>query len=346
MEWQVQGFNIFIILFVTFIASVILVPIVKKLAEHIGAIDVPNKRKVHKKPIPLMGGLAIFLAFMFGYVLFAEKTDQMNAILIGGFIIVLLGIFDDIKPIKARYKFIIQILAASVVVLHAQIYIPFVTAFGIRADFGIWGYPLAILFIVAVINAINLIDGLDGLAAGTSTIYFGAIFVIAFMLNKMGGLDIVLSLIMLGATLGFLVYNFYPAKIFMGDTGSMFLGYMISVTALLGFKGATLTSLLIPIMILLLPILDTLFAIFRRLLKGENIGAPDKEHVHHQLLKLNKSMRKTVLIMYGINFLCAAISIFYAVGDNQKAMFLYVGLLAVIFFLITRTDVLFKRSHR
>jgi len=346
MVWEVQGHNIFLIFAVTFLVSVCLVPLVKRIAIHVGAVDIPNKRKVHSKPMPRMGGLAIFFSFLVGYLLFAVKTEQMNAILIGAFIIVLLGILDDIKPLKARYKFLIQLAAASVVVIYGNIYLPFISAFDIKIDFGIFGYPLAIIFILAVINAINLIDGLDGLAAGTSSIYFATISVIAFMLARIGGLETILAILMLGATLGFLIHNFYPAKIFMGDTGSMFLGYMIAVTALLGFKAMTLTSLFIPILIIFLPVLDTIFAIIRRTLKGKNIGSPDKEHIHHQLLKLNKSVRKTVLILYGINILCAALSIFYALGDSQMAMFSYVALLAIILFLIFKTDVLFKRSTK
>lgn len=344
MMWEFNGHNIFLIFVVTFIVSLISVPIVKTLAKHVGAMDKPNKRKVHKKPMPRLGGLGIFLSFLIGYLIFAEPSTQMNGVLAGGFILVLIGIFDDVKSIKPRYKLIGQIIAASIVVFYAQISLPFITAFGMRLEFGILGYPLAILFIVSVINAINFIDGLDGLAAGTGVIYFAAMAIIAFSLNRSGGLDMMLTLLMFSATLGFLIYNFYPASIFMGDAGSMFLGYMISVIALLGFKTATVTSLFVPILILFLPILDTLLAILRRALKGEGIAVPDKEHVHHQLLKLNKSTVKTVLIMYAINILCAAVSIFFALGDNQLATILYIGLISVILVLILKTDVLFERS--
>jgi UDP-GlcNAc:undecaprenyl-phosphate GlcNAc-1-phosphate transferase len=151
---------------------------------------------------------------------------------------------------------------------------------------------------------------------------------------------------MLGSTLGFLVYNFNPASIFMGDTGSMFLGFMIAVIALLGYKSTTVTSLIVPIIILFLPILDTIFAIFRRIIKGEKPTTPDKSHIHHQLLKLNKSTKKTVLIMYGFDILCAAISIFYVLGDNKLAIVLYIVLLAVTVFLIFKTDILFEHKTK
>ena len=345
MNLEINGHNVLWIITLTFLVSVLLTPIVKILANHIGAVDKPDKRKVHTKPTPRLGGLAIFISFVVGYILFLENSIQTTSILIGCLIIVLLGIFDDIKEIKARYKLIVQILAASVVVCYGGIYLPELSAFGIHLVFGNFGYPLAILFIVAIINAINLIDGLDGLAAGISSIYFLTISILAFMLKRLGGLDLTLSLIMLGSTLGFLVYNFNPALIFMGDTGSMFLGYIIAIIALLGYKATTVTSLFVPMLIILLPILDTILAVLRRILKGENIGAPDKEHIHHQLLKLNKSPRKTVFIMYGISLLCAAISIFYSLGDNKLAILLYIALLFVIVFLIFKTDILFKQKE-
>ncbi len=346
MSYIVNNHNVFLILLTTLISSLILVPIVKKIANHIGAIDYPNERKVHKKPIPRLGGLAIFLSFLIGYIFFGQVTTQMISILIGSFIIIILGICDDVKPVPARYKFLVQIIAACIVVFYGQIYIDMISIFGLEIEFGNWGYPLAVLLIVSIINAINLIDGLDGLAAGTSSIFFLTISVIAFYLDRLNGLDVILCLIMLGSTLGFLAYNFNPASIFMGDTGSMFLGFMISVTALLGYKGATVTSLIIPILILFLPILDTILAIFRRLLKGENIGAPDKEHLHHQLLKLNKSTKKTVLIMYAFNMLCALISILYALGDNKLAILLYSVLLIITLILIFKTDILFKHNQK
>ena len=346
MKYTINNINIFIILAVTFIASVILIPIVKKIAHHIGAIDIPNERKVHHKPMPRLGGLAIFLSSLLGYILFGQLNIQMISILIGGFILILLGICDDIKPIKAKYKLLGQILAASVVVFYGNIYLSEVSAFGINIVFGNYGYPLTILFIIAIINAINLIDGIDGLAGGTCSIFFITVSIIAFFLNRLNGLDVILCLIMTGSTLGFLVYNFPPAKIFMGDTGSMFLGFMISVIALLGFKAATVTSLLIPIIILFLPILDTIFAIIRRVLKGESIGKPDKSHIHHQLLKLNKSTKKTVLIMYLFNILCSAISIFYALGDNRLAIIFYIILIIIMMFLILKTDILFTQKKK
>ncbi len=343
MNFEVNGHNVFLIVLVTFITSALLVPLIIKAAEHAGAMDIPNARKAHTKPMPRMGGLAIFGAFLLGFMLFARMSMQMTAILLGGFVIILTGIFDDIKPVSAKVKFLLQIIAACIVVFYGEIVLTHVDMLGINLDFPApLSHIITIIFIVGITNAINLIDGLDGLAAGVSSIYFATIAIIAFMINKNQGLDTILSLILLGSTLGFLIHNFNPAKIFMGDTGSLFLGYSISVIALLGFKATTLTSLIVPICILAIPIFDTALAIFRRLLKGEKITAPDKDHFHHQLLKMKFGVKGTVLIIYGINILFAAVSIFFVLGDSQMAIAIYIVLMLLLLFLVMKTDILFN----
>ncbi len=347
MDLIVNNHNIFEILFITFLSSLLLVPLAKSIANHVGALDMPNERKIHKVPMPRMGGLAIFGSFLIGYILYGDVTTQMISILIGSFIIFLVGIFDDIKPIRALYKFIVQIIAASIVVIYGQVYFNQITFLGLNLSFNIYtSYALSIFFIVSISNAINLIDGLDGLAGGVSSIYFLTIAIIAFLLGRTTGLDFFLSVIMLGATLGFLFHNFPPAKIFMGDSGSLFLGFMISVISLIGFKVATLTSLIIPLVVLAIPIFDTALAIFRRLLKGESIGTPDKEHFHHQLLKLKFSTRTSIIIIYMINILFSVVSIFYVIGDTQQAITLYLLLMLALLFVILKTDILYNHKKK
>ena len=192
---------------------------------------------------------------------------------------------------------------------------------------------------------INLIDGLDGLAAGISSSYFVTIGVIAFIMNKTGGLDIVLSFIMLGSSLGFLVHNFHPAKIFMGQSGSMFLGFIISIIALLGFKNVTLTSFLVPILIMAVPILDTFFAILRRLINKQSIAKPDKQHLHHQLLKMNFSHRTTVLIIYYIDALFAFASIVYVLKDAKLGIFLYITLFIIVMWFVITTNIVVNKKR-
>ncbi len=343
--------RILLIVGVTFLFTAIFIPIVARIANYLGVLDIPNERKVHKKPIPRLGGVGIYAGFLLGYMLFSEQSLQMNAILIGSIIIVITGIFDDFKPIPAKYKFLGQLAGAAVIPLYGGIVLKDISAFGIYIDFGIFAYPVTIIFIVGIINCINLIDGLDGLSAGISSIYFITIGVIAILLHNSSGLDVVLTFIMLGSTLGYLLHNFHPAKIFMGDSGSMFLGYIIAVIALLGFKNVTLTSFVVPILLLAIPILDTLFAIIRRTIHHQKIITPDKSHLHHQLLNLKFSERKTVIIIYLVDILFAFASVIYALGYKMLGTNLYGIIIYIILFILTitlifKTDIIWDRKSK
>ena len=324
-----------------------LIPLVKKIAIHINALDIPNERKVHTKPIPRLGGLGIFTGFLAGYMIFGPNTIQMNSILIGSFIIILTGMFDDIKPISAKSKLLGQIIASCVIVFYGNILLTELTMWGLNVDLGIFSYPITILFIVACTNIINLIDGLDGLSGGISSIFYLSTIVICFFQGRFGELEFILSLILLGSTLGFLVHNFHPAKIFAGDSGALFMGFSIAVISLLGFKTTAITSVFIPLMILAVPILDTLFAIIRRLLKHQKISMPDKQHLHHQLLKMNFSHRNTVLIIYAINILFATASIFYTLKDTQDVFIgriIYGILMIVVLIFVLKTDIITSKK--
>ena len=333
------------IILVVFLFVVLIMPVIMKTAEHVGALDMPNERKVHTKPMPRLGGLAIFLGFLLGYMLFCSQTPQMISILIGSFILIIVGMIDDIKPIKPLPKFIGQVAAAIVVVCYGNIIMQDISAYGLYLNFGIFAKPITVLFIISVINCLNLIDGLDGLAGGIATIFFVTISIIISIMGIYNGLDASLSLIMIGATLGFLLYNFHPAKIFMGDSGSMFLGYMIAVISLLGFKNVTLTSFVVPVLILAIPILDTLFAIIRRLLKGESFAKADKEHFHHQILKMAGNQVKTVLIIYSIQILFSIASIVYVLRNPKLGQIIYIILLIIILWIVLTTNILFDRKE-
>lgn len=337
--------QILLLIFIPLIFNLIFIPVIRVIANHIGALDMPNERKVHKKPIPRLGGLGIYAGFLLGYMIFGKESIQMNSILIGSFIIIITGLIDDIKPIPAKYKFLGQIAAATVVACYGNILLKDISVFGIYLNFGIFTYPITILFIVSVINCINLIDGLDGLAGGISSIYFLTIGIIAIMLKNSNSLDIILTFVMLGSTLGFLYHNFNPASIFMGDSGSMFLGYMISVIALLGFKTLTLTSFIIPILLLAIPIMDTAFAILRRVINHKPISMPDKNHLHHQLLKKNFSQKNTVLIIYLIDALFAISSIIYVLGNRIWGIIIYILLFVIVTILVAKTDIVVNHSN-
>ena len=333
--------EIILITLITFVFGALIMPGMTKIAKHINAIDVPkDNRRVHTKPIPKLGGLGIFAAFLFGYMLFGVHSIQMNSILIGSFIIILTGIIDDIKPIGAKYKMLGQICAACSIIFYGNILLDEITAFGQVFEFGILAYPITLIFIIACVNVINLIDGLDGLSGGITSIFLLTMGIIAFIQGRQATLEITLIFIMLGATSGFLLHNFNPAKIFAGDTGSMFMGFIIAVVSLLGFKGAMFLSFMVPLAVLAIPILDTLFAIFRRLLKKKPIFEADKEHMHHQFLKMNFSQRKTVLTIYFINALFSLASIFFTVGNSKIAIIIYFILLILTIWFILHTGIL------
>ncbi len=335
--------QIFFMIAITCLFVLLFIPVVKIIAIHVGALDLPNARKVHKVPIPRLGGLGIYFGFLLGYMLFGKESIQMNSILIGSFVIVITGIIDDIKPIPAKYKFLGQLVGASIIPLYGGILLKDISAFGLYMNFGIFSYPITIFFILGVINCMNLIDGLDGLAGGIASIYFITIGIISVIFKNSSGLDTILTFVMLGSTLGFLFHNFNPASIFMGDSGSMFLGYMIAVISLLGYKNVTFTSFIVPIFLLAIPILDTLFAILRRIVNHKPISMPDKNHLHHQFLKKNFSQRKTVLIIYLIDALFAIASIIYVLGDFKQGVIIYAILFIIVLILILKTDIIFDR---
>ncbi len=285
----------------SFLVSIFLTPYVGKLAFKLGATDRPNHRKVHNKIMPRMGGLAIFLSFMITYFVFSKDFMEQLPFVIGACIIIVIGILDDIFELKAAPKFLGQIFTALIIVYGSDLQVEFINLpFGGRIEFGMFSVPFTVLWIVGIINAINLIDGLDGLAGGVSTIALTTIAVMA-VLNK--DLFVALTAVaVIGATLGFLKYNFHPAKIFMGDTGAMFLGYIIAIISLQGlFKNVTMISFIVPVIILGVPISDTFFAIIRRLVNKTPISAPDKSHLHHCLLNIGFTHKQTVILIYAMS---------------------------------------------
>ncbi len=337
------------IVLITFLFSVIIIHLMKKVAIHIGALDIPTgaegHRHIHKKTTPKLGGVGIFLAFLFGYMLFGEQSIRMNSILIGSFIIILTGIVDDIKPIRAHQKLLGHLVAASVIVFYGKILLNNITAFGFSFDFGIFSYPLTILFIIACTNIINLIDGLDGLSGGICCIFYITIGIIGFYQARYGSLVMILTFIMLGSTLGFLVHNFYPAKIFAGDCAT-FMGFIIAIITLLEFKGPALISFFVPVTILGIPILDTLFAIIRRLLKGKPPFQADRQHLHHQLLGMNFSQRTTVLIIYGINLLFASASILYTLKDPIAGQIVFIIIFIIVLWFVFHTTIISEKNPK
>ncbi len=279
--------------------SLLATPVARKLAYRIGAVDVPkDNRRVHKEPIPRMGGLAIYVAAISTFLFFCDFSFQKTAgILIGSAMIVVMGVFDDVKALPAKLKLLIQI-AAAFVLIFSGFQINFFTNW-LQPDQLVYlswlSIPVTLVWIVGITNTVNLIDGLDGLATGVS---ITAALALAYVAHANGFQQAAtLTMIIAGACLGFLPHNFNPAKIFMGDTGSLFLGYMLAVISILGsLKSAT--ALLVPIIALGLPIFDTTFAIVRRYLSGQPIMEADKGHLHHRLLHIGLSQKRAVLLLY------------------------------------------------
>ncbi len=316
-------------LLAAFIASILFTPLVKRLAFRVGAVDKPNYRKVHAKIMPRIGGLAIFLAFLVGVLVLLPTNEAMIPILIGAFIIIITGVLDDMLEISAKAKFLGQTIAAAVIIFYGHIEIDFINLpFGGVIDFGYLSIPLTLIWIVGITNAINLIDGLDGLAAGVSTIALVTLAAMAFIMGNT--FVLVMATVLAVSTIGFLFYNFHPAKIFMGDTGALFLGFMISVLALLGFKNVTFVSLVIPIVMLGVPISDTFFAIVRRLLNKQPPFQPDKSHLHHRLLSIGFTHRQTVIIIYGIAIMFGLAAVIFSMAKLWGAILLILVLLIAL----------------
>ena len=318
-----------IVLIVSFLACYFAVPFAIRFAVKKGIIDNPKKddRRVHKKPIPRAGGIAIIFAIAFTLLSYYIASLFVNSLkvdmrfvgyCIGATIIAIMGFLDDMKDLKPLEKFLFQIVAASVIYLFeisiVGIKVPFIHNNII--DFGILAYPITLIWILGITNAVNLIDGLDGLAAGISSISAISLLVI-FLITGAPLEVIIITIALVGATLGFLPYNFNPAKTFMGDVGSNFLGFTLSVISIMGMaKGYTILAIAAPIIVLGIPVFDMIFAIIRRLLRGQKITAPDKEHIHHRLLNLGLSQKQAVLTLYIITSVLGVIAV--ALTANVK----------------------------
>lgn len=315
------------------------VPIVHRLAFKIGAIDVPkDSRRMHKKPIPRIGGLAIIFGFAVALACFGQMTRSLAAILAGSAIIAIMGVVDDCKNLDAKLKFGIQILAALVVIIGGNVRITVMTNPNIFSDnpylvFPWWFSGIAtIIWIVFITNAVNFIDGLDGLAAGVSAIMSVSLVFIAVRIGEYS--VAIVGLALMGACFGFLPFNFNPAKIFMGDTGSTFLGFMLATLSIQGvFKSYAIISFAVPLLILGLPLFDAVFAMIRRIYRGQSPMTADRGHLHHRLIDMGFSQKQTVFILYAISGVLGITAVILAESGTLRALILMLAVL--IFILIT-----------
>ncbi len=315
------------------VLSLLLTPIVKAFSYKVGAVDVPkDARRMHDHPIPRLGGLAIFLAFLIATLIFVPLDTAKKGMLLGAVIIVVLGIFDDIHALPAMLKFVVQIIAALVATLMGN-RIEVLTNPNVFSDNPVWelgwlSIPVTIIWIVAITNAVNLIDGLDGLACGVSTISSLTMLVIALLVSNMNVATVMAALV--GACIGFLPYNFNPAKIFMGDTGATFLGFIMATMSVQGmFKMYNLISFVVPFLILGLPIFDVCFAVIRRISKGQSPMTPDRSHVHHKLIDMGMSQKQAVGTLYVITAILGLSAVVLTASNALKAIVVLIALALV-----------------
>lgn len=323
------------------ITCYLVTPVVIKVAHHVNALDHPkDERRIHKKPMPLIGGLGIYISVMLALMIFVDMPQsKVLSLMLGSSLIVFMGIVDDINPLPAKYKFLIQVFAAVILVygdIRIKTFQPFFVG-GSQITFGyLFSSFISVIWIVGITNTLNFIDGLDGLTGGIAAISSLTIAYISLTNNR---IEIaVLTLIMAGASLGFLPYNFNPAKIFMGDTGALFLGFMLSAISIEGtIKGAIAITVIAPILALGIPIFDTSFAIFRRIKNGTPPWEADRGHLHHRILDMGIGYKKTVILLYFIHILFGLSVIFLINKDIIKTMISFLLALLLIAFPIRKS---------
>ena len=327
-----------------FILSLLFVPICKRIGFKLNIYAQENDRTVHSGKMVRMGGLAIFLSYMIALSVYIKADDMWNGVIIGGLVIFIGGLFDDIYDLKPIYKLGFQATAALIAIFVGNITLGTITLpMGIIIEPGIFSILVSFIWIVGITNAINLIDGLDGLSGGICLIVLCTIGTIGYMMDR--SYISIFALILVGAIAGFLPYNFHPASIFMGDCGALFLGFTIACLSLMGFKTTTFVTLALPIMILFIPISDTLIAMIRRKLKGVGMMSADKSHLHHILMyRLNLGHKKSVLVLYTVATLFGLCAILMFVNETIGVVLLVI-LLFIFEIFIEITEMINPKFH-
>ena len=303
----------FKIILIPLIISTLLTPFIKRYSIYAKSYALENERTVHHGKISRIGGVAIYLAFFITMAFFVSTDRALSGIVIGGSIMFFAGLIDDLIDMKPIVKLALEI-AAAIVLIYYGVSVDVIRIFGVVIDIPFLTVLFTVIWIAGITNAVNLMDGLDGLAGGMSVVILVVIGCLALVERR---IDVVtITFILAGATFGFLIFNAHPASIFMGDCGSLFLGFMISAISLLGFKSSTIVTLALPMLLLMLPIIDTLSAILRRTLKGMKFMQADKSHIHHLLMK-QFGHGKTVIIMCGITSLFGLSAFIYMINKTN-----------------------------
>ena len=321
---------------IAYIFGVFLVPLVISFSKKEGLVDVPNERKIHTKPISRIGGVAIWLSAMLSFLCLVFLSyypygSLLSGILLGSSLMFLLGLIDDIYNLDAKFKLFIQIAISTLVyLLGVQInHIPF---FG-GMDLGVWSYPITVLWLVGISNAFNFIDGVDGLAGSVVTINAVTLAIIAVSITPSSPISALIGFILAGSMLAFLTYNYNPAKIFMGDSGALFSGFLLAAISITGVMKAATLAILLPFVVLAVPIMDIVFSSTRRICKGKSPFVADAEHIHHKLLHAGFSQNQTVLTLATVAVVSGAIASFIVSSSVTKYFIYAIGISAIMLFL-------------
>jgi UDP-GlcNAc:undecaprenyl-phosphate GlcNAc-1-phosphate transferase len=322
---------------IAFLLGIFIVPGVIYYSRRAGLVDKPNARKIHSGSISRLGGIAIWLSVMLTFLFlvmlsYYPKGVGLSGIIVGGSLMFLLGLVDDVFCLNAKFKFFIQIAIATMVILLGVRIESIYNPFGTNIELNFWSYPISLLWIVGISNAINFIDGIDGLAGSILAIASAAIAIISLVLMPPSAISALVAFILLGAMLSFLAYNYNPAKIFMGDSGALFAGFMLATLSITGIAKQGNALMYLPLLILAVPILDVAYSSIRRILKGTSPFVADSEHIHHQLLHIGYSQDKTVVLLATIAMICAVIAFILAGSLNKYFMYaiILVGILVLL----------------
>ncbi len=329
-----------------YIFGVFLVPLVINFSKKEGLVDLPNERKIHKIPVSRLGGVAIWASTMLTFLSLVFLSyypygSLLSGILLGSSLMFLLGLVDDIYNLNAKFKLFIQLSIATIVYLLG-VKISSIPFFG-GIDLGFWSYPITLLWIVGISNAVNFIDGVDGLAGSVITVNSITLAIIAIAMTPSNPIVALIGFILAGSMLAFLTYNFNPAKIFMGDSGALFSGFLLATISIVGVMKAATLTLLLPFVVLAVPIMDIVFSSTRRICKGKSPFVADAEHIHHKLLHAGFSQKKTVLILTSVAIVAGAIASLLMGENTIKHYTLYILVIVFIMLLLNFIKVLTKK---
>lgn len=333
--------------FISYLLGVFIVPFVIDWSQREGLVDLPGERKIHKAPISRLGGIAIWLSTMLTFLFLVLLSyypygSLLSGILLGGSLMFLLGLIDDIYNLDAKFKLVIQLSIATIVYLLGVKIDTVFNPFGNAINLGLFSYPITILWIVGISNAVNFIDGVDGLAGSVITVNSVALALVAVAMSPAQPITALIAFILAGSMLAFLTFNFNPAKIFMGDSGALFSGFLLASLSIAGvMKGATL-AILLPFLVLAVPIMDITYSSIRRIMKGKSPFVADAEHIHHKLLKAGFSQKITVAILTSVAVVGGAIATYFS--GILKHYFIYIGILIFIMIILSIISVLNKQE--